>query len=456
MTGQQPLVAKPVDDTKWYSGISQFEDAKALSDAVKSGDWIEAGLSAAPLGMDLAMCATDPMAPLGILVQAGVGWLLEHVKPLREALDKLAGNPAVVKSFGQTWQNIADRLNEVAEDFSADVRGDLPEWAGDAADAYRKTAVDRTDALRAAAETCSAVASAVTMAGEVVTMVRVLVRDLISALVSALIEAVLPPGPGTVRAAVKVIRNVLQKVVQVISKLVRSLAKLAKRLPELMQQFANAARRLHPRRGPQGGGTSTKPRVEGDSPTVHKPDGTTSTSSADVPDAPATRAPDTPNTGGTTSSQNAEGGLFSRIPEKGKPQPWPPERRDPNLDHWDGPGESGRLKVTPDNIRKIAEKYGIRLHPNARVVINKSLRGVYGETVPTGQGARIELAPGAFVNEEQLARTLYHENMHVEQLARNGWRYPPNQAGHDAWENEAHAGDKQWWDEHPNNRGQVS
>ncbi|WP_158842330.1 DUF6531 domain-containing protein [Saccharothrix deserti] len=190
---EKSLVAKPVDETEWYSGISQVEDAKAVSEAVKRGDWIEAGIAGAPLGMDLAMCATDPTAALGIVVQAGVGWLLEHVEPLRDALDKLAGNPAVVKSFGQTWQNVAERMTGIAEDCAADVKADLSEWTGTAADAYRKASAERVDALRATAEICSAVSSAVTKAGELVTMVRILVRDMIAALVSALIEAVLPP-----------------------------------------------------------------------------------------------------------------------------------------------------------------------------------------------------------------------------------------------------------------------
>lgn len=363
MTGD--LVAKPVDETKWYSGISQLEDAKEVKNAVENGDWLEAGLGAVPLGMDLVACATDPTAALGMVIEAAVGWLMEHLEPLKEALDKLAGNPEVVKSFGQTWQNVADRLNAVAEDLQANVTSDLAEWTGSAADSYRAASADRVDALRTTAETCAGVSSAVTMAGEVVAAVRVMVRDLIAALVSGLIEAVLPPGPGTARAAVKLIRNVLQKVVKVIGKLVRSLAKLARKLPELIRMLAKVAKRLKPPRGSKVGPPSTKPRIDPNSPDVHKPDGTTtpssdSTTTSSAPDThkpPDTTSPASTTTPSSTTSPDANSpsttksdttspsSSDSTSPSSTKTDTTPsrPSTKDSNLrDNADNPRDTGR------------------------------------------------------------------------------------------------------------------
>lgn len=353
------LVAQPVDGTKWYSGISQLEDAKEVKDAVESGDWLEAGLGAVPLGMDLIACATDPTAALGAVIEAAVGWLMEHLEPLKEALDKLAGNPEVVKSFGQTWQNVADRMNAVADDLQANVTSDLSEWSGPAADAYRAASADRVDALRTTAETCAGVSSAVVMSGEVVAAVRVMVRDLIAALVSGLIEAVLPPGPGTARAAVKLIRNVLQKVVKVIGKLVRSLAKLAKKLPELIRMLAKVAKRLKPPRGSKVGPPSTKPRVDPESPHTSKPDGTstssadtTTTSSApDVRNPPDTTSPSSTTTPSSTSSLDSPSTTktdttspsSTTTPSSTKTDTTRPSTKDSDLrDKADDPREVGR------------------------------------------------------------------------------------------------------------------
>ncbi|NGY63349.1 RHS repeat protein [Lentzea sp. NEAU-D13] len=321
MTGD--LVAQPVDETKWYSGISQLEDAKEVKDAVESGDWLEAGIGAVTLGADVAACLTDPTAALGMVIEAAVGWIMEHLEPLKEALDKLAGNPEVVKSFGQTWQNVAGRLTAVAEDYTADVNNDLADWTGAAADAYRAAAADRADALRTAAETCAGVSSAVMMAGEVVAAVRIMVRDLIAALVSGLIEAVLPPGPGTARAAVKLIRNVLQKVVKLIGKLVRSLSKLAKKLPELIKLLTEVAKRLKPPRGAKAGLPSTKPRVDTNSPKTDKPSDSTTTSSSDTTttsSAPDTRPPpDVKGSPDSTSPSSSTAPSSTSSPDTSRP-----------------------------------------------------------------------------------------------------------------------------------------
>ncbi|MEC3981785.1 hypothetical protein [Amycolatopsis sp. H20-H5] len=51
---------------------------------------------------------------------------------------------------------------------------------------------------------------------------------------------------------------------------------------------------------------------------------------------------------------------------------------------------------------------------------------------------------------------LYHENVHAGQLADNGWRCPSDHAGHDGWENSAHAADEQWWKNHPINQEQAN
>jgi hypothetical protein len=73
------LIATPTSDTSWYTGIAQVEELIALSDAIDGGNWLEAGVGVAPLGQDVAMVVADPTAPLSILMQVGLSWVMEHV-----------------------------------------------------------------------------------------------------------------------------------------------------------------------------------------------------------------------------------------------------------------------------------------------------------------------------------------------------------------------------------------
>src|SRR5881275_1156438 len=85
-----PLVAAPKDSTTGITGISIAESAVGLAHGIKSGDWVEVGLSAVGGALDVLAMVIDP---LGTLASYGVSWLIEHVRPLKEALDWFAGHP---------------------------------------------------------------------------------------------------------------------------------------------------------------------------------------------------------------------------------------------------------------------------------------------------------------------------------------------------------------------------
>ncbi|MDS0149558.1 hypothetical protein, partial [Amycolatopsis sp. CM201R] len=78
-----PLVAETKDSTKAYSGISLLETANDLKSAIESGDWASVALGAVGTALDALSMAMDPF---GAILAAGVGWLIEHVGPLKEAL----------------------------------------------------------------------------------------------------------------------------------------------------------------------------------------------------------------------------------------------------------------------------------------------------------------------------------------------------------------------------------
>ncbi|MEU4672771.1 RHS repeat-associated core domain-containing protein [Amycolatopsis sp. NPDC023774] len=231
-----PLIVPTKDSTKAYSGISLLEDANSLAQGIESGDWASAAMGAVGTGLDMLSAAMDPF---GAALAAGVGWLLEHVGPLREALDGLTGNADQIQAQSETLANVAKELGAVATDLTDEVNADLQSWSGAAADAYRQRAQDLSASLQAAAKGCEGAAGGVKKGGEVVAAVRTLVRDIISQLIGHMIswalQVVATVGIGLAWVIPEVAENVAKTATQ-IAKLVTSLVKALKALAPMLKK----------------------------------------------------------------------------------------------------------------------------------------------------------------------------------------------------------------------------
>ncbi|HET6483575.1 MAG TPA: hypothetical protein VFG35_26530, partial [Actinoplanes sp.] len=160
------------------------EDIETLCRGVKDGSWIEGTLGAVSVGLDALAFVSDP---IGSLLQYGVAWILEHVKPLSEALDWLAGDPGQIAAHAQTWRNVAGALHGRAADLEQAVRWDVSEWTGSAADAYPDWVGQQKAAVGGMARGAETLATITEAAGMLVAGVRMMVRDAIAVLVSRLI-----------------------------------------------------------------------------------------------------------------------------------------------------------------------------------------------------------------------------------------------------------------------------
>ncbi|MET7747866.1 hypothetical protein [Micromonospora sp. NPDC005367] len=118
-----PLVAAAADTSpSAWAGVWILEDIELIHQGVRDGSWIDGTLGVVSASLDALAFVSDPV---GALLQYGVAWLIEHVKPLSEALDWLAGDPAQITAHAQTWRNTAASLRETAIDLARDVRADV-------------------------------------------------------------------------------------------------------------------------------------------------------------------------------------------------------------------------------------------------------------------------------------------------------------------------------------------
>lgn len=185
ITPFNPLVVDRLDEpANPWAGVWIAEDIELIAQGLSSQSWVDTSLGVVSLTLDGLALSSDPV---GVLLQYGAAWAIEHIAPLTEALDWLAGDPAAIGAQAATWANVGSILAAQPGVIRGSVDSRLGGWSGEAADRYRAWSglqQDTLDSLAKAATTMGAITAA---AGGLVGFVRALVRDAVAVVVSRLI-----------------------------------------------------------------------------------------------------------------------------------------------------------------------------------------------------------------------------------------------------------------------------
>lgn len=240
MSAGNPLVAGPVDTATPFSGAGLLDSGTQLADAIESGSWIDGGLAAFSVAADTAATVMDP---IGSLIGAGLGWLMDHFEPLKGWLNDLTGDAGEVQAFAQTWANVAQALAASGDELTR-ILADVDAQAGEAMDAYRRFQTDAAAHIHGAGQWAHAMSVGLGIAGTIVQVVHDLVRDTLAQLVGAAIawvaEIVFSFGLATPWVVAQVstrVASVSAKLGTGITKLVDAAGTLAKHLDELKVLF---------------------------------------------------------------------------------------------------------------------------------------------------------------------------------------------------------------------------
>lgn len=256
-------VAPREDSTRWFSGVFLAEDVDMLMASFSGGSWIDTTIGGIAAGLDALAFVTDP---LGQLVSWGVGWLIEHLKPLSDALDTLAGDPDQIAAYAQTWKNVGQAMGRAQTTLHDGTARQITEWVGTASAAYRHLAGEHEAALAALAKANNALAEITAGAGLLVATVRIMVRDLIADFVSVLAvriwewlaEEGLTLGLGTpwvVAQVTSLAGKWVGRIAHLLDGLINSLRRLTpllRRLGQIIEDIKTLLRRLTGRRTPGG------------------------------------------------------------------------------------------------------------------------------------------------------------------------------------------------------------
>jgi hypothetical protein len=175
-----------------------LEGSGAVGDVVHLGNDLFGDGTGWETMVDGALCGVDILLycenPLGGLIAAGVGWLLEHMPGISEVWDKLTGDPGAIEQIAATWDNISRALNSDQSAYTS-ASSQIEQWTGPAAQSYAQVANAYATALAGASTEAEALAVVVRLVGGLVATTK----DLIYTLISEFIEfTVLPAILGAI------------------------------------------------------------------------------------------------------------------------------------------------------------------------------------------------------------------------------------------------------------------
>lgn len=247
-----------------------LESVTDLCTSLHSGNWVASSLAGVGAALDVAAAVVDP---LGSLIAAGLGWLMEHLEPLKGWLNDLTGDAGAVLGFASTWENVAGAMGAAGDELNRVVRADLESMSGESITAYAAYADGLAEQIRATGASASAIGSALTKCAMVVQVVHDLVRDALSQLVGSAIswaaEAIFTVGLATpiiigqVTARVSSLATRVGKHVTDVITTAKSLKNLLEALKDALGGLATGLRRGLP--GARAG-TPGAPRVSAPAP----------------------------------------------------------------------------------------------------------------------------------------------------------------------------------------------
>ncbi|MDP9791630.1 hypothetical protein J2S43_000142 [Catenuloplanes nepalensis] len=228
-----PLVAAPKsvwDDSQKFAGAGLLDSGYgAWTDLYENRDFsaMSVGVNGISVGLDVLSIALNP---LGELVKAGVGWVMEHVAFIREPLELLTGDHRAIQAVSDTWGNISERLLQTADRYEAAMAG-IGTWTGEAAQGYRGAAAEYINGLRALAGHTGNTSQGVMLAGIVVATERAIIFDMIASFISRVIAQALIAAASSV---VTVGGSVAAFLTSVSVDAALLTARMAKRLSEML------------------------------------------------------------------------------------------------------------------------------------------------------------------------------------------------------------------------------
>jgi hypothetical protein len=228
------------------SGASILTDVSSLEKDISSGNWIQGGLAGMKVVSDIGGIMSNP---IGAVTQFGFNFLIQHVKPLQEAVGWLVGSPGQVSQYGSSWQNVAKTVMQAGTLYNQTLGKDTANWTGAAANSYHATANDKINLLSAVSSATSAVGNATQVVGQLVGKLQKMIQDMVSKAMQQIIQTAMGASfmisiPVVVSEVVQEVVSWMKKIADVIKMLTTAFNTLQPLLSGVTQLFGTANKSL--------------------------------------------------------------------------------------------------------------------------------------------------------------------------------------------------------------------
>jgi hypothetical protein len=225
--------------------------AETVRSATSADEWIDLGdvaVNSAAVGLDVLGVVANPVDSLGT---TAISFIIEHLAPLRAALDWTTCDPDAVQNAITTWNDLAIALDEVGNEHRPASGRLAPTWingGSDSATSCAEVMALRSDQIYGASMSCTGLAQATATAGQWLAAGRAVVRDLIAEYVWKLLRkaaAKLAFAPFTFGAtAADFVMNAMIEMCRLLQKITRVLNRIVDKLSDISQSLANMVRIL--------------------------------------------------------------------------------------------------------------------------------------------------------------------------------------------------------------------
>ncbi|EME64744.1 hypothetical protein [Amycolatopsis decaplanina] len=221
------------------AGAGFFDSAFSLKKAVDDGDSLSIGLASAGMAIEILGMVVDP---IGSLLTAGIGWLIEHIVIFRWPLDFLLGDPKGIEAAKTAIYNEGKAVKEWSEDHAAATKKFMEKWDGEAADKFRADMEGVAAQIDALAEYINFAGKQMGIAGAMIGAVRGIVRDIIAMTLAGILKAAIVAvalAPVTFGGSIiAAITSIMTTVGVAIAKIAKQIADTAKKLAEMIKILA--------------------------------------------------------------------------------------------------------------------------------------------------------------------------------------------------------------------------